>query len=152
MPIHIGLLGAMPEEVTDQIIDLIGCNRGEILEVSAKTGQGIEKILDSVIDRIPHPKGDPESQLQAMIFDSVYNPFRGIETYFRVKNGSIKKDFLCAAPNMLVPASIRITFFFGSANSVRLKLCFSTNVLCLSTESTLIPIGCAFKFLYFSRL
>ncbi len=87
----IDLPSAEPEVVKDQIVDLIGCSRGEILEVSAKTGQGIDKILDSVIDRIPHPKGDSESQLQAMIFDSVYNPFRGIEAYFKIFNGKIQK-------------------------------------------------------------
>ena len=87
----IDLPSAEPEVVKDQIVDLIGCSRDEILEVSAKTGQGIDKILDSVIDRIPHPKGDSESQLQAMIFDSVYNPFRGIEAYFKIFNGKIQK-------------------------------------------------------------
>ena len=87
----IDLPSAEPEVVKDQIVDLIGCSKDEILEVSAKTGQGIDKILDSVIDRIPHPKGDPESQLQAMIFDSVYNPFRGIEAYFKIFNGKIQK-------------------------------------------------------------
>ena len=87
----IDLPSAEPEVVRDQIVDLIGCSRDEILEVSAKTGQGIDKILDSVIDRIPHPKGDSESQLQAMIFDSVYNPFRGIEAYFKIFNGKIQK-------------------------------------------------------------
>ena len=87
----IDLPSAEPEVVKDQIVDLIGCGKNEILEVSAKTGQGIDKILDSVIDRIPHPTGDPESQLQAMIFDSVYNPFRGIEAYFKIFNGKIQK-------------------------------------------------------------
>ena len=87
----IDLPSAEPEVVKDQIIDLIGCGKDEILEVSAKTGQGIDKILDSVIDRIPHPEGDSESQLQAMIFDSVYNPFRGIEAYFKIFNGKIQK-------------------------------------------------------------
>ena len=87
----IDLPSAEPEVVKDQIVDLIGCGKNEILEVSAKTGQGIDKILDSVIDCIPHPKGDPESQLQAMIFDSVYNPFRGIEAYFKIFNGKIQK-------------------------------------------------------------
>ena len=87
----IDLPSAEPEVVKDQIVDLIGCGKDEILEVSAKTGQGIDKILDSVIDRIPHPKGDSESQLQAMIFDSVYNPFRGIEAYFKIFNGKIQK-------------------------------------------------------------
>ncbi len=87
----IDLPSAEPEVVKDQIVDLIGCSKDEILEVSAKTGQGIDKILDSVIDRIPHPKGNSESQLQAMIFDSVYNPFRGIEAYFKIFNGKIQK-------------------------------------------------------------
>ena len=87
----IDLPSAEPEVVKDQIVDLIGCSKDEILEVSAKTGQGIDKILDSVIDRIPHPKGDSESQLQAMVFDSVYNPFRGIEAYFKIFNGKIQK-------------------------------------------------------------
>ena len=87
----IDLPSAEPEVVKDQIVDLIGCSKDEILEVSAKTGQGIDKILDSVIDCIPHPKGDSESQLQAMIFDSVYNPFRGIEAYFKIFNGKIQK-------------------------------------------------------------
>ena len=87
----IDLPSAEPEVVKDQIVDLIGCSKDEILEVSAKTGQGIDKILSSVIERIPHPKGDPESQLQAMIFDSVYNPFRGIEAYFKIFNGKIQK-------------------------------------------------------------
>ena len=87
----IDLPSAEPEVVKDQIVDLIGCSKDGILEVSAKTGQGIDKILDSVIDRIPHPKGDSESQLQAMIFDSVYNPFRGIEAYFKIFNGKIQK-------------------------------------------------------------
>ncbi|RPG53960.1 MAG: elongation factor 4 [Flavobacteriales bacterium TMED84] len=87
----IDLPSADPEVVKDQIVDLIGCSKDEVLEVSAKTGQGIDKILDSVIDRIPHPKGDSESQLQAMIFDSVYNPFRGIEAYFKIFNGKIQK-------------------------------------------------------------
>ena len=87
----IDLPSAEPEVVKDQIVDLIGCSKDEILEVSAKTGQGIDKILDSVIDRIPHPQGDSESQLQAMIFDSVYNPFRGIEAYFKIFNGKIQK-------------------------------------------------------------
>ncbi|MBH08339.1 MAG: elongation factor 4 [Flavobacteriales bacterium] len=87
----IDLPSAEPEVVKDQIVDLIGCNKNEILEVSAKTGQGVDKILDSVINRIPHPNGDPESQLQAMIFDSVYNPFRGIEAYFKIFNGKVQK-------------------------------------------------------------
>ncbi|QCK14108.1 translation elongation factor 4 [Mangrovivirga cuniculi] len=87
----IDLPGAMPEEVKDQIVDLIGCDREDILMASAKEGIGIEEILSAIVKRIPSPKGDPEAPLQAMIFDSVFNPFRGIEVYFRVFNGSLKK-------------------------------------------------------------
>ncbi|NMM49353.1 translation elongation factor 4 [Marinigracilibium pacificum] len=87
----IDLPGAMPEEVKDQIVDLIGCDRDDILMASAKEGIGIVEILEAIVDRIPSPKGDPEAPLQAMIFDSVFNPFRGIEVYFRVFNGTIKK-------------------------------------------------------------
>ncbi|MCX2744960.1 translation elongation factor 4 [Mangrovivirga sp. M17] len=87
----IDLPGAMPEEVKDQIVDLIGCDRDDILMASAKEGIGIEEILSAIVKRIPSPKGDPEAPLQAMIFDSVFNPFRGIEVYFRVFNGSLKK-------------------------------------------------------------
>jgi GTP-binding protein LepA len=85
------LPGAEPEEVTDQIVDLIGCDPGEVIPASGKTGLGVDQILHAVINRIPAPKGDPEAPLQAMIFDSVFNPFRGIIAYYRVMNGSIKK-------------------------------------------------------------
>lgn len=85
------LPGAMPEEVTDQIVDLIGCDPSEVIPASGKTGLGVDKILEAIIERIPAPKGDPEAPLQAMIFDSVFNPFRGIIAYYRVLNGSIKK-------------------------------------------------------------
>ena len=88
----IDLPSANPEEVSDQIIDLIGCDQEDILHASAKTGLGIQEILEAVISRIPAPDGDPEAPLQALIFDSVYNPFRGIEAYFRVLNGTIKKN------------------------------------------------------------
>lgn len=81
---------AMPEEVKDQIIDLIGCKREDIIEASAKTGMGIEKILEAIINRIPAPKGDPNAPLQALIFDSVFNSFRGIIVYFRIFNGTIR--------------------------------------------------------------
>ncbi len=74
---------AMPEEVKDQIVDLTGCKREEILEVSAKTGQGVEAILARIIERIPPPKGDAEAPLQALIFDSVFNSFRGILRLFQ---------------------------------------------------------------------
>ncbi len=85
------LPSAMPEEVKDQIVDLIGCSLDDIIPASGKTGQGVDKILEAVIARIPAPKGDPEAPLQALIFDSVFNPFRGIIAYFRVLNGSLKK-------------------------------------------------------------
>jgi len=85
----IDLPSANPEEVTDDIVDLLGCKAEDIIPASAKSGIGIEAILSAIIERIPAPKGDPEAPLQALIFDSVYNPFRGVETYFRVMNGSI---------------------------------------------------------------
>ena len=85
------LPGAMPEEVSDQIVELIGCGEDEIIRASGKTGLGVEEILKSVIENIPAPKGNDQEPLQAMIFDSVFNPFRGIIAYFRVKNGTIKK-------------------------------------------------------------
>jgi len=87
----IDLPSANPEEVKDDIINLLGCKREEIISASAKTGEGIPKIIDSIIKNIPSPKGDNKAPLQALIFDSVYNPFRGIETYFRIFNGEIKK-------------------------------------------------------------
>jgi GTP-binding protein LepA len=87
----IDLPHAMPEEVTDEIVDLIGCRREDVLRASAKEGIGIEDILKAVVHRIKAPKGNPKAPLQAMIFDSVFNSFRGIEVYFRVFNGSIKK-------------------------------------------------------------
>lgn len=82
---------AMPEEVTDQIVDLIGCNSEEVIAASGKSGMGVAEILEAVIKRIPAPVGDPEAPLQAMIFDSVFNSFRGIIAYFRIKNGKIHK-------------------------------------------------------------
>ena len=85
------LPGAQPEEVKDQIIDLIGCDRDKIIPASGKTGLGVTDILKAVVKDVPSPKGDPEAPLQAMIFDSVFNPFRGIIAYYRVLNGSIKK-------------------------------------------------------------
>ena len=87
----IDLPSANPDEVTDDIINLLGCKAEDVIPASAKTGQGIKKILTEIIERIPAPKGSLDQPLQALIFDSVYNPFRGIETYFRVINGSIKK-------------------------------------------------------------
>ena len=82
---------AMVDVVTDQVVDLIGCKPEDILLASAKTGEGVKDILDAIIERIPAPKGDPEAPLQALIFDSVFNSFRGIIAYFKVVNGSIKK-------------------------------------------------------------
>ena len=87
----IDLPGAMPEEVSDQIIDLIGCNNEDIIHASAKEGIGITDILEAIINRIPAPVGNKEEALQAMIFDSVFNSYRGIEVYFRVFNGEINK-------------------------------------------------------------
>lgn len=85
------LPGAQPEEVKDQIVDLIGCDRDAIIPASGKTGLGIDDILKAIVADVPAPKGDPDAPLQAMIFDSVFNPFRGIIAYYRVLNGSIKK-------------------------------------------------------------
>jgi len=85
------LEAAMPEDVKDQIVDLIGCERDDILEASGKTGYGIQKILDHIIEKIPSPTGDPEAPLQALIFDSVFNSFRGIIAYIRVLNGTLRK-------------------------------------------------------------
>lgn len=87
----VDLPSANPEEVTDDIVDLLGCEAEEVIPASAKTGIGIENILNAIINRVPAPKGDPDAPLQALIFDSVYNPFRGVETYFRVVNGKISK-------------------------------------------------------------
>jgi GTP-binding protein LepA len=86
------LPGAMPEEVSDQIIDLIGCSMEDIIPASGKTGLGVDKILEAVVKRIPAPKGNEEEPLQAMIFDSVFNPFRGIIAYYRIRNGVIRKN------------------------------------------------------------
>ena len=87
----IDLPHAMPEDVTDEIVELVGCRREDVIRASAKEGIGIEEILHAVVHRIKAPKGDPKAPLQAMIFDSVFNSFRGIEIYFRVFNGTIKK-------------------------------------------------------------
>ena len=83
---------AKPEEVEDQIVDLLGCDYSDIIRASGKTGMGVEEILSAIIDRVPAPKGDPEAPLQALIFDSVFNPFRGIIAYFKIVNGTIKTD------------------------------------------------------------
>lgn len=82
---------AMPEEVEDEIVDLLGCDPSEVIRASGKTGMGVEDILHAVIEQVPHPKGDNDAPLQALIFDSVFNSFRGIIAYFKVVNGSIRK-------------------------------------------------------------
>ena len=87
----VDLPSANPEEVTDDIVDLLGCDPEEVIPTSAKTGIGIEEILQAIIERIPAPEGDSNAPLQALVFDSVYNPFRGVETYFRVLNGKVTK-------------------------------------------------------------
>lgn len=87
----IDLSSANPEEVTDDIVDLLGCDPEEVLRVSGKTGEGVEHLLHTIIEKVPPPTGDPEAPLQALIFDSVYNPFRGVEAFFKVVNGEIKK-------------------------------------------------------------
>ncbi len=87
----VDLPGANPEEVTDDIVDLLGCDAEEVIHASGKTGFGVENILEAIIERVPAPKGDVNEPLQALIFDSVYNSYRGVETYFRVINGEIKK-------------------------------------------------------------
>ncbi|APD07630.1 translation factor GUF1 like protein, chloroplastic [Flavobacteriaceae bacterium UJ101] len=87
----VDLPSANPEEVTDDIVDLLGCDPSEVIHASGKTGFGVDKILEAIIERVPAPEGDSEAPLQALIFDSVYNPFRGVEAYFKVVNGKIRK-------------------------------------------------------------
>lgn len=84
------MANSMPEEVEDEIIELLGCKREEIIRASGKTGEGVDEILKAVVERIPHPAGNPDAPLQALIFDSVFNPFRGIIAYFKIENGSIR--------------------------------------------------------------
>jgi len=86
----IDMPSAMPDEVEDEIIDLIGCDRADIIRASGKTGEGVDEILEAVVERIPHPEGNPDAPLQALIFDSVFNSFRGIIAYFKVENGVIR--------------------------------------------------------------
>ena len=88
----VDLESAKPDEVEDQIVDLLGCRREEIIRASGKTGEGVPEILKAIVERVPAPKGDPEAPLQALIFDSVFNPFRGIIAYFKIVNGTIHKD------------------------------------------------------------
>ena len=87
----IDMPSAMPDEVEDEIIDLIGCDRSDILRASGKTGEGVEEVLNAVVERIPHPEGDKDNPLQALIFDSVFNSFRGIIAYFKIENGTIRQ-------------------------------------------------------------
>ena len=87
----IDLPSANPEVVADEVVSLLGCKHEDILLASAKTGKGIEKILDAIIEKVPHPQGQEDQELQALIFDSVFNPYRGIETYFKVVSGSLSK-------------------------------------------------------------
>ena len=88
----VDLESAKPDEVEDQIIELLGCKREEIIRASGKTGVGVDDILEAIVERIPAPKGNPNAPLQALIFDSVFNPFRGIIAYFKIINGTIRKD------------------------------------------------------------
>ena len=105
----VDLPSAEPEVVKDQIIDLIGCDKNDILLASAKTGIGINEILKSIVDNVPPPQGDVNLPLQAMIFDSVYNPFRGIEAYFKIVNGTINIDL----PSLL--NKILVSLFFAAS-------------------------------------
>ncbi len=82
---------AQPDVVADQIVDLIGCDPDDIFRISARTGEGVQPILDAIVEKIPAPQGDPEAPLQALIFDSVFNPFRGVIAYFKIKNGTLRK-------------------------------------------------------------
>ncbi len=88
----VDLESAKPDEVEDQIVDLLGCDHSEIIRASGKTGVGVPEILEAIIKRIPAPKGDPDAPLQALIFDSMFNPFRGIIAYFKIENGTIRQD------------------------------------------------------------
>ena len=88
----VDLESANPDEVEDEIVDLLGCDPSEIIRASGKTGIGVPEILDAIVERVPAPQGDPTAPLQALIFDSVFNPFRGIIAYFKIVNGTIRKD------------------------------------------------------------
>ena len=87
----IDMPSAMPDEVEDEIVDLLGCDRSLVIRASGKTGEGVEDILNAVVERVPHPEGSPDAPLQALIFDSVFNSFRGIIAYFKIENGRIRK-------------------------------------------------------------
>jgi len=85
------MANAMPEEVKDQIVDLVGCKREDIIEASARTGMGVDRIMHDIVAKIPPPKGDPDAPFQALIFDSIFNSFRGIIAYYKIVNGSVRK-------------------------------------------------------------
>ncbi len=106
----IDLPSANPEVVADEVVSLLGCKHEDILLASAKTGKGIEKILDAIIEKVPPPQGQEDQELQALIFDSVFNPYRGIETYFKVVNGSLSKGikFLVEMLDTLSPGLKRL--------------------------------------------
>ncbi len=87
----IDMPSAMPDEVEDEIVELIGCRHEDILRASGKTGEGVNEVLQAIVERVPHPTGDPQAPLQALIFDSVFNSFRGIIAYFKIENGMIRK-------------------------------------------------------------
>ncbi|MBJ2173846.1 elongation factor 4 [Aureibaculum sp. A20] len=118
----VDLPSANPEEVTDDIVDLIGCKAEDVIPASAKTGLGIEAILEAIIHKVPAPTGNPDGPLQALIFDSVYNPFRGVETYFRVLNGSIKKG-----QNIKFIATGK-TYFADEVGTLKLKQAPKTEI------------------------
>src|SRR3569833_1442253 len=108
--------GAMVPEVTDQIVDLIGCKPEEIILASARTGLGVQEIIDAIIERIPAPEGNPDAPLQALIFDSVFNSFRGIIVYYRILNGSLKKGDIVKfvstdQPYVVVVVGVLLFFF-----------------------------------------
>ncbi|SDR86505.1 GTP-binding protein LepA [Gillisia sp. Hel1_33_143] len=111
----VDLPSANPEVVTDDIVELLGCDPSDVIPASAKTGIGIEEILTAIIERIPPPTGKVDAPLRALVFDSVYNPFRGVETYFRVINGSIKKG-----QNIKFVATDK-TYFADEVGTLRLK-------------------------------
>ena len=110
----VDLPNANPEVVTDDMVNLLGCAPEDIIHTSGKTGFGIDNVLAEIIDRIPAPKSDPEAPLQALVFDSVYNPFRGVETYFRVLNGTIKTgqriQFMATGKNYFADGLAAILF------------------------------------------
>ena len=129
----VDLPSANVEEVTDDIVDLLGCNPEEIIPASAKTGLGIQDILNAIISRVPAPKGNVDQPLQALIFDSVYNPFRGVETYFRILNGSLRKgqkiQFIAhqnAAAQLLELLMRQYPYFFSESVTIEpSKVCSS---------------------------